>query len=289
MSCIDCHTGAGLMGFLRNDEGSGIDIRCDDCHANRNPRLTLASEDLGKSRDARKIPFPLTGMQPFLATINGTPLWHVQLQGQEAYLYPKTGGPAIRIPQVPVAHVPLQEKHKRLTCDACHAEWVPTCLGCHVEYDPEASQWDHLEGKATAGAWKEVRWDIDAAPPTLGLTGDGKIQVFVPGMIMTLAHPELGEPLFLRHFAELSPHTTGKSRGCNDCHRSSVSLGLGKGTLSLEGDALKFSPSRHLLQDGLPADAWASLLKDRQATAKGYPRPFNAEEIKRIFTAVPDP
>jgi len=285
LSCIDCHTGPGLMGFIDDDEGGGIDIRCTDCHANPNDRLTVADWPSGQATHLPDIPFAFDQDQLFLGTSSGTPLWHIQLRGEKAYLYPKLGGSAIRIPPAPPGHMPLQEEHRRLSCDACHANWAPTCLGCHIEYDPKSKQWDHLEGIVSAGAWKETRWEIDAAPPTLGLAGKDRIAVFIPGMIMTLTHPQLEETFFLRHFAQLSPHTSGTARGCDDCHRSPVSLGLGKGKLRLEGEALSFSPLSDTLQDGLPADAWTSLDKGRRTSNQVYPRPFNADEIKRIFSA----
>ena len=286
LSCIDCHTGPGLMGFISNGERGGIDIRCEDCHANRNERLTVGDWPNGQSLQLPDLPFAFSKGQQFLRTSSGTPLWHIQVREEGAYLFPKLGGSAIRIPMSPEGHMPLQEEHRRLTCDTCHANWAPTCLGCHIEYDPEFDQWDHLEKDFTAGAWKEARWEIDAAPPILGFAGEDRISVFVPGMIMTLSHPDLEETVFLRHFAELSPHTSGRARGCEDCHRSSASLGLGKGKLRLEGGALRFSPSLHRLRDGLPADAWASLDKTGSVSNTVYPRPFNVGEIKRIFSAV---
>jgi len=287
MACIDCHTGAGLMGFLAHGPGSGIDVRCADCHANPNPRITPSQWPLDQRGRLRDIPFPYTQEQPFLTTANGTPLWHIQLQAGEAYLYPKLGGAAIRIPIAAADHVPSAEGHRRLDCDTCHARWVPTCLGCHVEYVPDGQQWDYLENKITPGAWQEKRWEIDAGKPVLGLVDSQHIGVFTPGMIMTLAHPQLEQERFLRHFAPLSPHTSGKARACEDCHRSPVGLGLGKGTLSAEGEAVRFEPAASLLRDGLPADAWTGLAGDMSENDTDYPRPFSPQEIDRILRAHP--
>ena len=177
-------------------------------------------------------------------------------------------------------------EHERLTCAACHSQWAPQCFGCHMDYDENGEQWDHVEQKITAGRWSDRRWDVRNALPALGVNAEGRIEAFVPGMIMTVAHPSWDKDRFVRMFAPLSPHTTGKSRSCESCHRSSVALGLGEGLLSIRGDKLEFMPSRVLLQDGLPADAWTDVGNTRGGRAP-FPRqrPFTEDEMKRIFGA----
>lgn len=176
--------------------------------------------------------------------------------------------------------------HERLTCSACHSQWAPQCFGCHMEYDESGEQWDHIEQKTTAGSWSDRRWDVRNTLPALGVNADGRIEAFVPGMIMTVAHPSWDAERFVRMFAPLSPHTTGKSRSCESCHRSSAALGLGQGEISLQAGELRFKSSRELLDDGLPADAWTNVDNTRGGRAP-FPgqRPFNADEMKRILGA----
>ena len=287
MACIDCHTGAGLMGFLAQHRSGTADIRCSDCHANRNPRVTAADWPQAEAGLLRRIPFSLGPGQAFLTTAQGTPLWHLQLVGEQVLLYPKLGGEPIEVPQAPAQHVPLAEQHRRLECDTCHAQWVPQCLGCHVEFREDGRQWDHVEQAFTPGAWLERRWDADAGPPVLGMKDEQTVGVFVPGMIMTLHHPDLPEPRFLRHFAALAPHTSGPARDCADCHLSSAALGLGNGRLQLEAGELVFSAQRSPLQDGLPGDAWTGLGEAQVLHGRSYPRPLSAQQIRRIFQALP--
>ena len=110
------------------------------------------------------------------------------------------------------------------------------------------------------------------------------VDVFVPGMIMSVAHPSFDEDRFVRRFAPLSPHTTGRSRSCESCHGSSTALGLGQGKLLNTGEGMTFEPEGALLSDGLPADAWTHLDADRPADNQGS-RPLNASEIRKILGA----
>ncbi|MEJ2327083.1 MAG: hypothetical protein P8Y25_09830 [Chromatiaceae bacterium] len=165
-----------------------------------------------------------------------------------------------------------------------------TCYGCHEQYDPTGRQWDQVAGRATPGRWDEQRWEVQAGPPPLGVTGDNRIAPAVPGMILTLEHPNWDKPLFRRLFSIFDPHTTGRSRACGDCHRSSRTLGLGEGRLVRDGEAWTFQACRPRLADGLPADAWTSLDGSRTggATRVGN-RPLRSAEMRRILDALPAP
>jgi hypothetical protein len=175
--------------------------------------------------------------------------------------------------------------HARLDCSACHSQWAPQCFGCHMEYDADGEQWDHVERKVTAGQWSDRRWDVRNTLPPLGVNASGRIEAFVPGMIMTVAHPSWEEEKFVRLFAPLSPHTTGKSRSCESCHRSSEALGLGQGELRLVDGELQFVPAHDNLRDGLPADAWTNIgsTLGGRALLPGQ-KPFTKEEMKKIFS-----
>ena len=155
-----------------------------------------------------------------------------------------------------------------------------------MEFDESGEQWDHVEQMTTPGRWDDKRWDVRNTLPALGVNTEGRIDVFVPGMIMTVAHPSWEDEKFVRLFAPLSPHTTGQSRSCDSCHRSSEALGLGAGELSVENGALLFAPARELLQDGLPADAWTDVgnTLGGRAPLSGQ-RPLTMEEKQRVFSA----
>jgi len=279
MSCIDCHTGGGLMGLTADN----IDIACTDCHANLNARISLEDWPQNYVNLKRRIPFAAGPGQSFLTTRQGTPLWHIEIRGDDLFLHRKLDGATMKIPRLTGTHAPFGADHERLSCDACHSQWAPQCYGCHISFDPEEEQWDHVLRKPTRGAWEERRWDLRSGMAPLGIHTDGTVRVFVPGMVMTLEHPDRSTPLFVRRFAMLSPHTTGPSHACDDCHANPVAFGLGDGKIHLEGEELHFIPTHELLNDGLPADAWTDLSRtdDEQGEESG---PFPASLIERLLS-----
>jgi len=285
MSCIDCHTGTGLMGLNSSGKAHSIDISCKDCHANNNQRLVVDAWPEQYKSMLGRIPFKPGAGQPFLQTASKTPLIHIEGRAGGWVLHLKLGGKPIRIPQLEESHMPLSAEHKKLSCDSCHAGWVPTCLGCHMSYNEKEKQWDHTLQRFSTGVWRERRWGSGAGAATLGKLDANTIGVFLPGMIMSLDHPGLDETRFIRRFAAISPHTTGAARSCKSCHQSSTALGLGKGRLGYKGNVLEFQAEMAPLVDGLPADAWTSLDKSVPASEQAYPRPFTAPEIERLYRA----
>jgi hypothetical protein len=60
--------------------------------------------------------------------------------------------------------------HESLSYDSCHASWASQCYGCHIEYDPQETQWDHLKQKRTPGRWIEKRRAVEFGISALGVT-----------------------------------------------------------------------------------------------------------------------
>jgi len=265
MACIDCHGQAEVMGYadghaVAADAGA---IECVDCHR------PLQQQKIAKQPAQTKPSLP-----------------HVQLTESGASLIRKLDGKRLAIPPFSLAQHPHNAQHQRLSCDACHAQWAPLCYGCHVTFDASAQQYDYLEQAPTAGAWRERRWQTRSGLPPLGVTADDRISPFIPGMILTLDHPELDETLFRRLFAPQSPHTTGPARSCQSCHCDPQALGLGAGSLEQTGTGWRFQPAAPPLEDGLPADAWHSLENAGQGdSSQQGARPLNAAEIERILGA----
>jgi hypothetical protein len=286
MSCIDCHTGVGLMGALPDAErqDQSVDITCNDCHDNQNPRITLDSWPAQHRGMQKRIPFPTPPEQEFLVTGNGTPLWHIEVRNDRRVLHTKLAGQRRAIPPFRPRDHALQAEHARLDCNACHAQWAPQCYACHLSYAPDKPQWDHIEQQFTPGQWSQQQAGIRNGLPPLGVTATGEITTFVPGMIMSIDHPDFAAPLFRRLFGSLSPHTTGPARDCASCHASPVALGLGEGRLENRAGQWLFHPAHPALQDGLPADAWTSLEADHPGPGS-YPkdRSFSRVELRRIL------
>lgn len=288
LSCIDCHTGAGLMGMPANrtGEGAAVDIACTDCHDNRNPRIRYDDWPQQYRGMLERIPFKAAADQRFLVTANGTPLWHIEIRNDVYVLHLKQTAETRVIPPYRAQVHTLQNEHERLTCNACHARWAPQCYECHLDYSADEMQWDHVEQKPTAGLWTQRQGLIRNDLPALGVAANGEITGFVPGMIMSVDHPDYSEPLFSRLFGSISAHTTGPARSCESCHVSSVALGLGEGSLNKLDGRWIFTPEFPALQDGLPADAWTTLEANTPASGtRPHERSFNREEIHRILNS----
>jgi hypothetical protein len=252
MACIDCHSGNQLMGTGSPHAQTGIE--CMDCHQARNeaPLPTLPT-NIQESEDTRILVSRVTGNR-------------------------------MEIPTFQAASHPLNQEHARLGCDACHTQWAPLCYGCHVEFDPSGQQYDYLQQSVTEGRWREKRWLTQSGPPPLGVDANNKIRPFVPGMIMTLDHPDLDEPLFRRLFSPLAPHTTGKARSCQSCHCEPTALGLGTGKLLKSDKGWSFTADGARRMDGITEDAWQQWgqLGIGASTQDGA-RPLNAIEIRRLL------
>jgi hypothetical protein len=289
MSCIDCHTSVGLMGSAGDalHQRQAVDISCADCHDNQNPTIGLTEWPAPMQSFIARLPFAANEKTVFLTTENNaTPLWHVELRDDGAWLHTKNSGRELKIPATDLDPKAHDARHERLTCSACHSQWAPQCFGCHMEYDANGEQWDHVEHTMTPGRWSDERWHVSNSLPALGVNDSQQIEPFVPGMIMTIAHPALTDDHFVRMFAPLSPHTTGKTRSCVSCHRSSKALGLGQGKLTKNGGAIRFEPAHKLLRDGLPADAWTNIANSLGGrTPSPAQRPLNKAEIEAILDA----
>ncbi len=289
LACIDCHTTRDVMGptgqFAHGADA--VDIQCGDCHDNRQPRLTAAEWPADLLGQLRRVPFSQGAEREFIVTARrGTPLWHIELRSDGSkHLHRKVGGGSLPIPPLTLASHPDDGAHDRLDCAACHTQWAPQCHGCHMEYDPEALQFDHVAREFTPGAWSDARWNVYNDAPPLGVDSHGRIVTFVPGMIRTIEHPDWEAPQFRRHFAPLSPHTIGPARDCEDCHRSSQALGLGRGELSRAGDDWVFEPAQEILSDGLPADAFVDLEGRAARTTRDGARGLTPDEIRRVLDA----
>jgi hypothetical protein len=290
MGCIDCHTSVGLMGGAGAalHQRQAVDISCADCHDNRNRRIGLADWPAALASMKKHVPFTANASTAFLTTADhGTPLWHLEVRDDGVWLHTKNTDSVLRIPAADSLYHTQDQNHERLTCSACHSQWAPQCFGCHMEYDADGEQWDHVERAMTPGRWSDKRWHVRNTLPALGVNDDDQIELFVPGMIMTVAHPEFKDDKFVRMFAPLSPHTSGTSRSCESCHRSSEALGLGRGKFTESAGERIFEPANVLLSDGLPADAWTNIGNSLggRVPVTGQ-RPLNNAEMEAILDAL---
>ena len=234
MACIDCHTSRELMGNGTRGE-SGIDIQCLDCHRAELAKKTLNQLKPEESLYAALQPgrfFYSDSAEVTVTRRHGSALYHVRESvspdgNKRRLLTGKVSGKELEIPLFkPGSHHNLKG-HERLTCDSCHAAWAPQCYGCHIGFDANQKQWDHLLDRKTPGRWIESRWAVESGLPALGVDEQGRITTFVPGMNLILEKP--GAEKIIRHqlFSALSPHTTRlEARSCGSCHRNDQALGI---------------------------------------------------------------
>jgi hypothetical protein len=232
MSCIDCHTGTGLMGkgkrvnFLREQN----DIRCNDCHAPKTPSRPVNSLTPRERKyfSLYKDKIEITAADELLVSERfGSPLYHVIQRENKRVMLTKLTGKQLEIPLTSEQYYHTISGHERLTCDSCHTAWAPQCYGCHVDYQADKTQFDHIQRKRTPGRWVETRWHVKSESPALGVVEGEKITTFVPGMNMIVKGSSQTTPMTKQIFAATSAHTTQKKgRSCTSCHQSDEALGI---------------------------------------------------------------
>jgi len=299
LTCVDCHLHTDLMGDgkERLHKEDQVEVTCEACHppADEGPgpgpgsgavREDPITEDLLRLRKQRRG----TG-EPGRRGRRGTLLWNVRAEAGEAgkagkgwVMIAKASGKRHTLKPTPADANHRLKGHERLSCQACHSTWAPTCTTCHTAYEPGGKQWDFARAAETKGAWKETARQQSWGPPTLARTAAGRVVPAVPGMIMTIQGAGQGV-IRRRLFAPMDPHTTRKqARTCDSCHRSSVALGLGAGKLDLSGARPRFSPAHPGPAGAPPADAWTTLSAARPGRGtRTNLRSLDAGELHRVL------
>lgn len=168
--CIDCHTKKETMGDGKEHAHleEQVEIECISCHTGQK-HLKKIIEAL----DDRESPLiKITGLK----TGEDGLVHQVGKSSKKTYL--------LRPPRPEQCLSPI---HSRLSCQSCHAKWVPQCFGCHVKMDGSKEQLDKLKGRPTPGMWQEYRSFIRYESPALGVKEPisglegSKIVILVPG------------------------------------------------------------------------------------------------------------
>ncbi|MCK4729261.1 MAG: hypothetical protein KAT27_10075 [Desulfobacterales bacterium] len=296
MECIDCHTGKDIMGDgnrydLLKDQ---LDITCEACHQPDFIEIKK-KESLAERLVFLNKKVPSTVDKKVGISKKESPLYNLQKVGDDIFFYRKMDGKAIKM------QVPAEEKayhrmpgHERLSCQACHAKWIPQCYGCHYAYRRDLYQGDWLTRRISTGRWEELRSYLRFSKPTLGVNSANKIAPFSPCQVYVSQFDEHGhyvpaKSLKILTMSSFDPHTTQKtSRTCLDCHGDPKSLGFGEGILYRKEGEWGFRPTydswRSSLDIHFPLDAFVTLDGvPLQTTSRKGARPFNQEELKSIM------
>ena len=172
------------------------------------------------------MPLP-KGPSVFATSRHKTPLLHIKKEGDTILTHTKLTGKTLKTPKIKQAHYHTMQGHERLTCDSCHTGWAPQCYGCHISFNPDQQQYDHIKAKKTPGRWIEKRWAVIAEQPALGVTGSDKITTFIPGMNLIVDKGDRSPPFSKIYYSSISAHTTQKKgRSCESCHQNDRALGI---------------------------------------------------------------
>ncbi len=264
MQCIDCHTRDEIMGngtsYAHYEKQ--LEISCTTCHSTT-PGTTRKGHLLNN-----------------LEKKNGKIELVGKVSGKTWPLKPFKPGVCDFAP------------HKRLSCAACHSTWVPQCYGCHIKNDRRKTHLDKLSLKQTKGQWQEGRSYLRYEKPMLGLWAN-KVVVVTPGCqdMLTVVDDQGNADGGFNRFtmAAINPHTIQeKGRTCVDCHASTKTVGLGKGTIALKNGKLQFTPIGWGEETNhgrtVPLDAYVSIDgKPLQHSSRPDMRPFNREELGKIL------
>ncbi|MFP4529083.1 MAG: hypothetical protein ACLFQX_11060, partial [Candidatus Kapaibacterium sp.] len=292
--CIDCHTSYEVMGDgkLYEHKEQQIEARCEDCHSRR-PSETIRKEELDfESRMIVELRGYDENNEYIRLKNSGRPLVNVIQRNNNKYLFAKSKDTIYNMLAPARVCGTNIAGHNRLSCKSCHSDWSPQCIGCHTEYDPAESGFDHLTGIEKQGGWVEYDGEYLASPPVLGVFGD-RVETFVPGMVMTIDKSRFdgssAEEIFIRLYAPAFSHTIRREgRSCRSCHNSSLAIGYGRGELTYSADEGKWSFAQYYANnpnDGLPEDAFTGFLRDRTGitATRADARAFAIEEQRRIL------
>jgi len=300
MECIDCHTATGLMGdgqaydYMKDQ----TDITCEACHSPTFSPIETTDTLAGRLAFLNKRVPGVAGKSVGL-TKKGTPIYNLQEEKRTTFFYRKMDGLPIEM------NVTLPEKphhrlkgHERLSCQACHAAWIPQCYGCHLTYTKSEQQTDWLTKEKSIGRWKEARSYIRFSRPALGIIEDREVFPLSPCQMFVSVFDESNEyrkeqSFKVKNLSAFDPHTTAaKSRTCLECHEDPKVVGLGEGILHQKEGRRIFRPTYDAVGSGLglshPLDAYVSLDGEPFQTGfKNGVRPFTGDEIDRILGVAP--
>jgi len=264
MTCVDCHTRDEVMGdgtsYAHYEEQ--LEISCEVCHQQK-PGRTRKNNELS----------------------------NVEVIDNSYKLVGKNDE-KIRDLSPPKQGICNFASHQRVTCESCHSTWVPQCYGCHAKRDESQTHLDKLSLQETPGRWEEGRSYIRYEKPVLAVWGN-EVVIVTPGCqdIVTVVDSagEIETSFDRFTMAAINPHTTQKQgRSCEDCHSSTRTVGLGEGSLFVEGGQVRFTP----LDQGVATASGQTVGFDAFVALDGSPlqhgsradlRPFNGDELKRIL------
>ena len=304
MDCIDCHSSSEIMGNGELYPHSSISptIQCIDCHRTSQAPLTNYEDLDDESKKLISLRKLESTEKKYVVQSEGMiPMYNLTFFNDDSLELISKNTSNIHFAKKPAEQCTKGTAHDRLSCQACHTNWIPQCIGCHNSFEPKSYAFDHLNKERVKGKWVEYRGEFFAEEPALGIVEKldtnnnlvGSVKPFMSGMILSIDLQSFTQNskdslIFYRLFAPVDPHTTTLNvRSCNSCHNNPLALGYGRGVMNYSNHSWSFSPTYEALEyDGLPTDAWIGFLKEenRMNTISKNNRAFNLLEQKRVLT-----
>ncbi|WP_025209218.1 hypothetical protein [Hippea sp. KM1] len=295
LDCIDCHTEAGIMGdgYDHKRFKQQVVIQCEDCHK---PQFGKPNDLAFKLADTNGS-VPLSkDIQIAYTRKDFRPIYNLQkTKDGRVFFYRKRDGKRFELTLMSNKPYHTLKIHKKLSCQACHSQWMPACYGCHVAAFKNKRQFDWLSHKPEMGAYREFSSFNRFAHPTLGWNENGKVALFAPGCQSFVTVYGGGiKPIRRFHrlfYASWDPHTTQlKARGCADCHFNATTLGLGRGNMDIKGKSIVFKPFFDSKSSSLPIDHPLDSFVDSkgkqlQGVSFKKQHAFSGSDLKRIVSA----
>ena len=232
MGCVDCHTEVEVHGdgHIYGDTRQVVEIQCESCHG------TIDDETTGFTRDGNPV-------ENLYEAPDGTWMLRSKL----------VDGLEWEVTQIARSVDPTQPRHysiladermgrdangfshnDSMTCQTCHASWMPSCYGCHITMDYGETARVQTTGQVTTGRQSGERWWIQTDDQVLMINPSGLIDLSMPAerFFMTVIDEE-GELVMEREprrgptgelaFGQrtVSPHTIqlrSDWSACNRCH-----------------------------------------------------------------------
>ena len=267
-----------------------MEIECEDCHGT--PSQFPWELPLGYGEEFQKVvDGPSRGLSSevpataafatfyeardgYLLSTRGNPLGNVVKDGEKVVMHSASGldfqvpvpkqlkeADDWRVLNSRVAMVDVAQHMGSMECYACHADWAPQCMGCHVTVDYSQGKTDidwinnlnaiqpngqtpdaelGSNGLTGPGKVSESRAYLRWETPVLGINGEGRVTPMMPGcQVITTVIDKDGNVVVHNKmwptpegkgldYSAVQPHTAGRlSRDCESCHANPKSLGYG--------------------------------------------------------------
>ena len=322
MECIDCHTQSDIMGDgnIYSRQFQAVEIRCESCHGGVRSFPKIAKiqtpQDPAVRLSRHYKGFNNKVGDSMAVSAKQQKLPNVKAQGKKFVTFSKRTGKARTIPLAKDqgwGHNIPGHKNK-LSCTACHSQWVPRCQGCHMTLKSGKGN-----RKERTGTWNPFQFTVEHEEPALMVGPRGKVVPMLAQPSHTLTVLDQQEKIVpvvdnngdspgeYRHWEFTNPagysgsnlaygtqpHSVSKKiRTCASCHLSPKTLGLGEGDLRIKksssGRYDQFNPlvrTNRVLNKSRYGPQAKIDQRGHAIAGSGQPgaRPFNQEEITRIL------